>query len=412
MRLIDRLEVPETRHLPWTTDIVLPAVMWVVLGLPVSISGAYPAGYGDYAPLLASTLLISPLVLRRRYPLLMLALMTLAGLYTVVALTIPLPAIAAVPFAVYSVARWVPGYAARSSVIIGAIAAILGPGRWTLTSSSSSPAIVTSFMLMAAICIGLVLSPYVVGRRVRDNALARKANQDAIADRYQRMLHAREQTARMTEARTRTEIARELHDIVAHSLSVMIVQAEGGKALARKRPEQAEEVLGTIAETGREALGEMRRIVGVLRADVQPAAEYTPTPGIPDIADMVAKSGDRVRYTPPEWLPPVPTTLGLTVYRIVQESLTNFLKHAGPDAIAHVSIQATPRFLRVDVRDDGVGGAATSDGAGSGLKGMRERVATMGGQLVAGPRAEGGYEVVALLPLPASRPQPAARFAS
>lgn len=409
MQIMKYLEVPETRHLRWTADIALPVIMWAVFALPMA---ALPAtsSVDRLQAFLASTLFIVPLVLRRRYPLLMLALMTLAGLYTVVVLSFPVPAIAAVPFAIYSVARWVRGPVARVSVVIGGVASIIGPARWTILTGSSSIGLIIGFGLTAAICIGLVLSPYVVGRRVQETALARKAEQDAVTDRYQRMLHAREQTARMAETRARTEIARELHDIVAHSLSVMIVQAEGGKALAAKRPEKSEEVLGTIAEIGREALGEMRRIVGVLRADTAPAADYTPTPGLADVPEMLAKAGDRVHYRPPAWVPPVPTTLGLTVFRVVQESITNFLKYAGPDATATVSIHCTPRFMRVEISDDGIGSAAPSDGAGSGVKGMRERVTTMGGQLVAGPRPGGGFEVVALLPLAVSA-QPPTRVA-
>lgn len=408
MRYVERFEIVENRDLPWAADLLLPAVMWAFLGLPFA---AYQGGPDvmPEAPLIAATALIAPLVLRRHYPLIMMALMTLGGLYTALAVPYPLPAIAAVPIAVYHVARWVPGRLARISVVVGTIASIIGPARWTLLDGTSSALLLIAFALMVAICIGLVLSPYVVGRRVQETARTQKAQQDIAAERYQRAIQSREQAARMAETRARTEIARELHDIVAHSLSVMIVQAEGGKALAAKHPEKAEEVLGTIAETGREALGEMRRIVGVLRSDAPPAAEYTPTPGLADLPEMLAKAGDRISYTPPAWLPEVPPTLGLTVYRIVQESVTNVLKHAGPDARATVKLQATPRFLRVEISDDGDGSSATSDGAGSGLKGMRERVTTMGGTLVAGGRPGGGYSVVALLPLPLRGPQPRAR---
>lgn len=403
MRFIQRFEVTESRDLRWTADFLLPVAMWAILGLPASVSLSYNSDptMMPLAPLLASTLLISPLVLRRRYPLLMLVLMTVAGVVTVLTVPVPLPAIAAVPIAIYNVARWVVGPTARLSVVIGGIASIVGPASWTLSSGASSSDILVAFSLMFAICIGLVLSPYVIGRRVQENAIAKRAQRDVVAERYERALQAREQAARIAETRARNSIARELHDIVAHSLSVMIVQAEGGKAMAAKHPDKAEEVLGTIAETGREALGEMRRIVGVLRADAPPTPEYAPTPGLADLPEMLAKSGDRVHYTPPEWLPPLPTTLGLTAYRIVQESVTNVLKHAGPDATASVKVQATPRFLRVEITDDGDGSSASSDGAGSGLKGMRERVSAMGGTLVAAPRPGGGFSVVALLPLPA-----------
>lgn len=397
MKLLERLEVPENRALRWRGDIGLTVVLILVFAVLAT------SGTND---ILTSALMIAPLALRRHYPLLMLALMTISGIVMVITTTSPQGGLVAVPIAVYSVARWVPGLPARASVLVGGFASIIGPARWVLSASNEAPQIVAGFGIMASLCLGVVLTPYVIGRRVRETALARKAEADAVADRYQRMILAREQSARMAEGRARTEIARELHDIVAHSLSVMVVQAEGGKALATKKPEQAAEVLGTIAETGREALSEMRRIVGVLRADGQTAtAEYAPTPGLPELPDMLEKAGHRVQYIRPPQLPQVPTTLGLTAYRIVQESVTNFLKHAGAEATATVEVQATPRYLRVQISDDGLGGLVSGDGAGSGLKGMRERVAAMGGQLVAGPKPGGGYEVCALLPIPASRGQ-------
>ena len=136
--------------------------------------------------------------------------------------------------------------------------------RWQLTiaagydPTSGTPCVL--LILAMAVCAGLVLTPYAVGRRLRESALIDSQQRIAKAQRYRAILAEREQQARVAEERTRSEIARELHDIVAHSLSVMIVQAEGGKALATKKPEKAPEVLDTIAETGREALVEMRRI--------------------------------------------------------------------------------------------------------------------------------------------------------
>lgn len=400
MNFIQRFEVAETRSFPWAVDFVVPAVIFIIFG---SVGR-------EMSELVASLLLVAPLVLRRRYPLVMMFLISISGVYTLIAMGSPPPAIVTVPMSIFSTARWVRGPTARISVLIGAIGSVAGPARWALYMYNPSQQIL-SFVLLAGLSLGLVLTCYVVGRRLQETVVARELEQQAVAERYQRMLHAREQATRMAEARARTDIARELHDIVAHSLSVMIVQAEGGRALAAKHPERSAEVLNTIAEIGREALGEMRRIVGVLRSDISPAAEYAPTPGLPDLAEMITKAGDRVRYSGPDHFPSVPPALGLTVYRIVQESVTNFLKHAGIDATAEVNVQLTQRFIRIMVRDDGIGAASSSDGAGSGLKGMRERVATMGGQLAAGPRVEGGYEVLALLPLPQSTTRPSSNVA-
>lgn len=197
--------------------------------------------------------------------------------------------------------------------------------------------------------------------------------------------------------------------MVAHSLSVMIVQADGGKALARKRPEAAIQALETISETGREALGEMRRIVGVLRADPddpQPA-DFQPAPGLSDIPTMVAKAGERVQFSVTGTQPTVSAALGVTAYRIVQEGLTNFLKHGGPASQATVALIYQPTTISIEVANDAPGPDTHADGdplisvqgSGFGLQGMQERVTAMGGRLTAKPTRSGGWVVRAILPL-------------
>ena len=156
-------------------------------------------------------------------------------------------------------------------------------------------------------------------------------------------------------------------------------------------------MLDTIAETGREALLEMRRIVGVLRQDTD--AEFSPSPGLIEIPDLVEKSGAKVELRVTGAEPVVSQTLGLVVYRVVQEALTNVLKHAGPSAHATVDLTYSPTAIHVEILDDGYGDAVQGDGRGHGLQGMRERVTSMGGQLSAGPRKEGGFCVIANLPV-------------
>ena len=279
--------------------------------------------------------------------------------------------------------------------------------RWQLTIAAGyDPTSGTPWVLLIlamAVCAGLVLTPYAVGRRLRESALIDSQQRIAKAQRYRAILAEREQQARVAEERTRNEIARELHDIVAHSLSVMIVQAEGGKALATKKPEKAPEVLDTIAETGREALVEMRRIVGVLRQDTD--ADYSPSPGLAEIPELVEKSGVKVTFTVTGQEPVVSQALGLVAYRVVQEALTNVLKHAGPGAHASVTLAYSPTAIHVEIVDDGYGDAVQGDGRGHGLQGMRERVTSMGGRLSAGPRKEGGFCVMAKLPVQADSRQ-------
>jgi signal transduction histidine kinase len=188
---------------------------------------------------------------------------------------------------------------------------------------------------------------------------------------------------------------------VAHSLSVIIVQANGGRALVRKKPESAEAALDTISETGRQALSEMRRIVGVLRDDdpTDTVAEYAPKPGLADIPAMVAQT-PQASFTVYGDSPQVPDGIGLVAYRIVQEAITNSLKHAGDGAHIWVRMDYLPQGILIEVRDNGLGAAVVNDGHGNGLRGMDERVATIHGQLQAGPLPGGGYQVRAWLPAP------------
>jgi signal transduction histidine kinase len=309
----------------------------------------------------------------------------------------------AVPVVSYSVARWVPGRPARIVLAFGAIGSVLGPIRWILLDVSH-PSIRDLIWLMLAwfVCMGLVITPYAVGRRVRESTEAHLHRVAAAEERYRTMLTEREQDTRLAESKARTQIARELHDIVAHSLSVMIVQAEGGRAMAAKKPEAATEALNTIAETGREALSEMRRILGVLRDEPEPGkqADFAPAPRLTDIPDLVARTSDRVQLAVHGQPPKVPPAMELTAYRVVQEALTNFLKHAGPEATALVTITYGMREIAIDVLDNGVASpSVVPQNPGHGLRGMHERVSSMGGRLLTRARPSGGFQVTAVLPI-------------
>ena len=268
------------------------------------------------------------------------------------------------------------------------------------------------------------------------SALVRRARREAIGalrDRASRLEVERDQLARLATAAERARIAREMHDIVAHSLSVVIAQADGGRYAARHDPAAAERSLTTIAETGRAALADMRRLLGVLRpgdgggdsgdtaapgtapASPAPVADLTPQPAVGDVERLVAQvraSGLRASLVHMGTPRPLPPGTGLTVFRICQESLTNVLKHAGPSPTVTVLLQWTATSLVAEITDDGRGAAAESDrdGAGQGVLGMRERAAMLGGSLTIGPRPGGGYRVRAEIPIPpdtaSSRPLP------
>ncbi|MGO1226272.1 MULTISPECIES: sensor histidine kinase [unclassified Brachybacterium] len=240
--------------------------------------------------------------------------------------------------------------------------------------------------------------------RVRQLALTR--------DRAEQALREREQRTALAVAAERARIAREMHDVVAHSLSVIIAQADGGRFVAAQKPEKAAEVLATIGETGRAALADMRSLLGVLRQEDE--TSFGPQPGtemLGDLTDRVIAAGLPVALEINGSLDGLPHALGVSVFRLVQESLTNVLKHAGPGASAAVRITRAPQQLIIEVLDDGQGTDPSSDGQGHGLTGMRERMSVFGGTLQAGPLPSRGYRVRATVPLTGSLEPLAARTA-
>ena len=403
MDLAQPFHVPGATKEDWIADTTLAALS-LLLGLVPYLVMAWLFDSRQTPQTMVWTALTSlvagaAIVIRRSYPLLFMGAAALSLLAQVILVPTPTVAILVVPLASYTVARLVPGLAARSVVVWGAIGAVLGPIRWISLPFGNPPAATFAAILAAGACVGLVVTPYAMGRRARDIAAARDALLEAEAERYRILLSEREHQARATEANIRNQIARELHDIVAHSLSVIVVQAEGGRRLATKQPEAASETLATIATAGREALSEMRRIVAVLREGDEPT-EYAPSPGLLDIPAMVAKTGARLVVRGEA--PTVVAGLGLTAYRVVQEALTNVLKHAGPDADPVVTLDYTDQ-IEIDVSDSGIGAKASCDGRGHGLQGMSERVGSHGGRLEAGPQ-EPGYRVRAWLPIQVPEP--------
>ncbi|MFT3876504.1 MAG: sensor histidine kinase [Propioniciclava sp.] len=407
MNTSDALFPPGATQRDWVADGFL-AVSLTLASVVYHLFNPPPGYYSGFIFLLLTSSMTMPLLLRRHAPLVMLVLCTLAGSAHLVVFDGPTVSLIAVPIVSYSVARWVPGPLSRSVIVIGAFASVLGPMRWFVNSATNPSADI----LFWAACFGAVLTPYAIGRRSREVADARIRQVEAAEERYTLLLAEREQQARLAEASTRAMIARELHDIVAHSLSVMIVQAEGGRAAATRKPEVAAEALDTIAETGREALHEMRRIVGVLRAgpDAEDRPAFAPSPTLHDIPDLVARTSERATLIEHGTPYAVSPTLALTVYRVTQEALTNFLKHAGPGANATVTLAYSPGSITVDVLDDGDGVENPTDGGGNGLRGMHERVTSMGGVLRAGPLNDGpGFRVTATLPagdVPSTPPSP------
>ncbi|CAM3738098.1 sensor histidine kinase [Nocardiopsis rhodophaea] len=254
-----------------------------------------------------------------------------------------------------------------------------------------------------AFYLGCLVAVWWLGRLVR----MRVYDMRELKARAKRLERARDARTRAVLAEERSRIARELHDVVAHHISVMTVQATAGQRIIDRSPDRARQALLDIEETGRLALSEMRRIVGVLRTP-QDEADRSPRPGVDGLRDLVEQmreTGMRVELRVDGEVPPdLAPGLDLTLYRVVQESLTNVLKHAGRRAAAIVTLAFERRTVTVTVADDGTGPAAdlrTADEPGHGLVGMRERVGLYGGELYTGPRPSGGFEVRARVPVEA-----------
>jgi signal transduction histidine kinase len=243
---------------------------------------------------------------------------------------------------------------------------------------------------------GFVTSLTLVSTLLGITVRTRQAYLGQLAERALQREREHEQELRLAAATERARIARDVHDVVAHNIAVMIALADGAALTAAKAPGRAADAMAKVSATGRQALGDMRRVLGVLQDTEQVGT--APQPDLADVDDLVAQvrsAGLAVTLTvegePGAWGPGA----GLAVYRIVQESLTNTLKHAGTDATAHVVLRHGPDGTEVEVTDDGAGRpiAAAVDG-GRGLAGMVERAAAYGGKVTAGPREDGaGWRV-------------------
>ncbi|MFJ8960280.1 sensor histidine kinase [Lentzea sp. NPDC102401] len=234
---------------------------------------------------------------------------------------------------------------------------------------------------------------------------ARRAYQREMEQRLALLETERDQQAKIAVGEERSRIARELHDVVAHAVSVMIVHADGAAYTIRSQPEVAENAVRTIADTGRQALTEMRRLLGVLRSD-DAETQWAPQPdarGVVELAENTRAAGVPVRLEITGDVDDLPVGVGLSVYRIVQEALTNTIKHAGAGTTAMVRLARMPEELRLEVTDNGFGTPhdVVKVSGGNGLIGMRERAAVLGGEFEAGPNPGGGWRVRATFPLAA-----------
>lgn len=334
-----------------------------------------------------------PLAFRRTRPWPVFLVIAAASVVQAVLVDFPIVGQLAFPIAVYSVARWARRWQGVVALLVGYAGAVVATLRWiTAFDGDITPGTFTPYLVTIAAIVTTAWALGFAGQQ-REGYVAALVGR---AEQAERMAEREVQLAAQDE---RARIAREMHDVVAHGLSVIVVQADGAGYASAKDPEVAVETLARIGATGRESLTEMRRLLGLLRGG---DSGVRPQPGLADVTHLVTDAratGARVDADLPEPWPTVPEGAGLAAYRIVQEALTNVRKHAGPDAEVTVRVGVEAGAIAIEVLDDGRGGAAASDGAGLGMLGMRERAAARGGTLEAGPAPGGGFAVSARIPL-------------
>ncbi|MFF2168948.1 sensor histidine kinase [[Kitasatospora] papulosa] len=332
------------------------------------------------------------LVLRRRRPV---AVLAVTGLLSAVGFLLtdpPAPVVLSVVIALFTVASrtdrpttWRVGL--LTMLVLTVAAMVVGPTPWY--SQENVGVLAWTGLACAA------------GDAVR----SRRAFIDAIRERAERAERTRDEEARRRVAEERLRIARDLHDVVAHHIALVNVQAGVAAHVMDKRPDQAKEALAHVREASRSALNELRATVGLLRQSGDPEAPTEPAPGLAvldALVDTFRNAGLPVEVACTDPDSPLPAAVDLAAYRIIQEALTNVRKHAGADAKAEVSVVRVGGTAEITVLDGGGGQdtpPAPADGGGHGLIGMRERVTALGGTLTAAPRYGGGFRVHAILPL-------------
>ncbi|MET9731545.1 sensor histidine kinase [Streptomyces sp. NPDC006458] len=394
MTTLDRFRARMKAH-PMALDATLASAVLVamVAGSFVDPRGANGVTWGlrtpDWPSLVLMALAAAALVFRRRTPLAVLAVT--GGLSLVEAVTGDprAPVAMAAVIALYTVAAttdrhttWRVGLLTMS-VLTGA-AMLAGPLPWYAQENLG----IFAWTGMAA----------AGGDAVR----SRRAVVEAIRERAERAERTREEEARRRVAEERLRIARDLHDVVAHHIALVNVQAGVAAHVMDKRPDQAKEALAHVREASRSALNELRATVGLLRQSGDPEAPTEPAPGLDRLDELVGTfraAGLHVEVARTDEGTRLPAAVDLAAYRVIQEALTNVQKHGGQGAKAEVSVVRVGPSIEISVLDDGTGDPASSDGGGHGLLGMRERVTAVSGTLTTGPRYGGGFRVHAILPV-------------
>jgi signal transduction histidine kinase len=382
----------EDRQRAIVTDVLLAVGLFVTSLGSVTIwdagaSGVRPLDLWGYSLIALQTL---PLIWRRRAPVAVLAV-TIVGFLIDRGLDYPISwAIFGISVAIYTVGAQLEP---RRSLLVGGITIDIVLA-WTVIGIFVYD--VEPLSLLSEIAI--LGFPLLVGRE----SYHRQQRMVALERRAVRAEVEREKRASEAVANERIRIARELHDVVAHEITVATLQAAGARRVLEQDPVKAKDAMESAESAGHRALTEMRRLLGMLRTS--DPKTVTPQPGLgslDDLIDQMELAGLPTKLVTTGTPHPLPLGIDLNAYRIIQESLTNSLKHGGPDVSAEVNVGFDNGLLEIEVLDDGRGAAAAiSDDEGQGIVSMHERVSLLEGTIHAGPRPGGGYRVAARIPIP------------
>ena len=382
------------RSHPFAFDAALAAVL-LLPAIGAHWNAAVP--HGGHGPSPAGTILVClavlPLAYRRRAPVAVLAMVTVAQL-TVDVIGYPNSGWMSLMIAVYTVAAHTNGR--QRKLTAQAFAPIF-------------PVVLVMGILMDRINLGTVVSSlvFLLGAFILgDNLQRRRLHIAELSERNEQAERERELLVQQRAQDERSRIARELHDVVAHSVSLMIIQAGAARRSLATSPLQAEAALHTLEATGRSAMDELRRVLGVLRTEEVPAGTLAPQPSLADVRELMASDPTLPSELIQTGTPPadLPSSVGLSLYRVVQEALTNVRKHAGHVRRVTVRLDYEPDRVVVQIVDDGRGASVATNADGHGLVGMRERMALCGGSVTAGPHQGGGWQVRASAPLQHAMP--------
>lgn len=389
-------------------DVLVAVLCTLFFGLLSVVAVAEGRGYT--AAMFLPIAMTGSMVLRRSKPIWFVGVAAVVAVLEVLLADPAWPAFSdvVVLVAVHTAARYCPRRFGYGALVLALVGTAWATYSWVFVPDNAGVPrdVLAQWLFIAFVAELMVVVSYALGRAQLAKVRAIGAQLTGLAERNELLRHEHEQQLKLATEQERGRMAAETHDILAHSLAIIVAQADGAAMVVAKDPARAQQAIEQIGDTSREALAEVRQKVAALRRGEDPTADLAPAKSLmnlPSLIENVELAGLPVQLHTDGDLATVPAGPSLSSYRIVQEALTNALKHGGPHAQTTVEVTRTEHGLRIAVEDDGRGVVA-SDGKGSGLTGMRARAEQYGGVLAAGPRIGGGFQVHAMIPIQNTNP--------